>query len=158
MLVLRAHHQNHCLRCPIVRGAELRDEDLVGVGPLRFNLKAAKSLCRDSMLHRVDRNALAAWLTSVPILPDHLDHLPAGLGPGIMATLPNGLGQPLIDGNHRAARALREGSEFLAYVPARFEDPEALDSQYGSRRSEPALESSARFHSTLRNGQQGEQR
>ena len=116
MLVLRAHHQNHCLRCPIVRGAELRDDDLVGVGPLRFNLKAAKSLCRDSMLHRVDRNALAAWLTSVPILPDHLDHLPAGLGPGIMVTLPNGLGRPLIDGNHRAARALRDGSEFLAYV------------------------------------------
>jgi hypothetical protein len=44
-----------------------------------------------------------------------MDHLPKVLGPGLMVTLPN-LGRPLIDGNHRAARALREGSEFLAYL------------------------------------------
>ena len=68
------------------------------------------------MLHRVDRPALVEWLTSVPILPEHVDHLPAGLWPGIMVTLPNGLGRPLIDGNYRAARALRDGTGFLVYV------------------------------------------
>ncbi len=33
-----------------------------------------------------------------------------------MVTLPSGLGMPLIDGNHRAARALRDGTEFFAAV------------------------------------------
>jgi hypothetical protein len=33
-----------------------------------------------------------------------------------MVTLPSGCGTPLIDGNHRAARALREGSTFLVLV------------------------------------------
>ncbi len=31
-------------------------------------------------------------------------------------TLPNGLGRPLIDGNYRAAHALRNGTEFVAYL------------------------------------------
>jgi hypothetical protein len=30
-----------------------------------------------------------------------------------MVTLPNGCGMPLIDGNHRAARSLRDGSVFM---------------------------------------------
>ena len=33
-----------------------------------------------------------------------------------MVTLPQGLGMPLIDGNHRAARALRDGTPFFAAV------------------------------------------
>jgi hypothetical protein len=33
-----------------------------------------------------------------------------------MVTLPNDLGRLVIDGNHRAARALRNGEEFLAYL------------------------------------------
>lgn len=116
MLVLSGHHQNNCLRCPLVAETRSCEEELVSLGLLRFNLRTARSLCRDSMLHRVDRTALADWLTAVPILPEHLDYLPAGLGPGIMVTLPNGLGRPLIDGNHRAARAQRDGTGFLAYV------------------------------------------
>ena len=31
-------------------------------------------------------------------------------------TLPSGCGRPLIDGNHRAARALRDDTEVLAYL------------------------------------------
>jgi len=31
-------------------------------------------------------------------------------------TLPSGCGMPLIDGNHRAARTLRDGSAFVATV------------------------------------------
>jgi hypothetical protein len=33
-----------------------------------------------------------------------------------MVTLPNGCGMPLIDGNHRAARSLRDGSAFTVSV------------------------------------------
>ena len=33
-----------------------------------------------------------------------------------MVTLPSGCGRPLIDGNHRAARALRDDTEVLAYL------------------------------------------
>jgi hypothetical protein len=55
-------------------------------------------------------------LESAQIWEAHLDHLPSNLGPGLMVTLPNNCGRLLIDGNHRAARSLREGREFLDYL------------------------------------------
>jgi len=116
MVTLRNRHYNNCLRCPLIFEGERRPEEPFRLGSLNFDLLSARKLCRDSMLHRVDPTALAAWLEVFPLLPEHVDHLPTGLGPGIMVTLPNGLGRPLIDGNHRAARALREGVEFLAFV------------------------------------------
>ena len=33
-----------------------------------------------------------------------------------MVTFPSGLGRPLIDGNHWAARALRDGIEFVVHL------------------------------------------
>jgi hypothetical protein len=59
---------------------------------------------------------LERWLERAQIDWEHVDHLPAFLGPGIMATLPSGCGMPVIDGNHRAARALRDRHEFIAFV------------------------------------------
>lgn len=68
------------------------------------------------MLHRVDPAALSSWLESTQIWAGHLDHLPSDLGPGIMVTLPSHCGRLVIDGNHRATRALKKGEEFLAYL------------------------------------------
>lgn len=83
---------------------------------LRFNIRIARQLVRPEMLHRVEPTALATWLESTRVWPTHVEHLPADLGPGIMVTLPNHCGRLVIDGNHRAARALRRGEEFLAYL------------------------------------------
>lgn len=78
------------------------------------------------MLHRVDPRGLASWLDHSHIDPQHVDHLPAKLGPGLMVTFPSGLGRPLIDGNHRAARALRDRTEFLVYFLPEAQTPELL--------------------------------
>lgn len=115
MGALRLRHHNNCPRCPIVGAENIPGEEFFELYSLRFNLQIARELCRPSMLHRVDHPALRDWLGHVRLTESHVDHLPEGLGPGLMATLPN-LGRPLIDGNHRAARALRDGSEFIVYL------------------------------------------
>lgn len=113
---LRFAHHNDCPRCPIIGAENIRGEEFFEFRALRFDLHAARGLIKPSMLHRVDHAGLASWLERVFINPRHVDHLPADLGPGIMVTFPAGLGQPLIDGNHRAARALRDRTEFLVYL------------------------------------------
>jgi hypothetical protein len=64
----------------------------------------------------VNCHSLERWLEHAHIDWEHVDHLPLSLDPGIMVTLPRGCGMPVIDGNHRAARALRDRHQFLAFV------------------------------------------
>jgi hypothetical protein len=82
----------------------------------------------------LQRTAHKIWLEGVHILSAHLYHLPPNQGTGIMVTLPSGLGRPVIDGNHRAARALRDGTEFLAYLLAEAESLETAAPEHGPRR------------------------
>lgn len=115
MGTLHFRHHNNCPRCPVIGAEDIPGEEFFELRSLRFNLQIARGLCRASMLHRVDHRALREWLGHVHLTERHIDHLPQDLGPGLMVTLPN-LGRPLIDGNHRAARALRDGSEFIVHL------------------------------------------
>lgn len=83
------------------------------------------------MLHRVHPEGLTGWLDHVHLDEHHINHLPAELGPGLMVTFPAGLGRPLIDGNHRAARALRDGTEFLVHLLPEAETLTLLRSSMG---------------------------
>ena len=131
MAALRFRHHNRCSRCPVIGAEDIPGDEYFELRSLRFNLQIARRLCRDSMLHRLDRVGLARWLDRVHIDQEHIDHLPSNLGPGIMATLPSGCGRPLIDGNHRAARALRAGAEFFAYLLPEAETLELLRRSMG---------------------------
>lgn len=112
----RFAHYNNCPRCPVIGAEDIPGEEFFEVRDLRFSLQAARELTKPSMLHRVDHAGLSASLEHVFINQRHVDHLPAELGPGIMVTFPAGLGRPMIDGNHRAARAPRDRTEFLVYL------------------------------------------
>ena len=131
MAPTRFRHLNNCPRCPVVGAQDIPGVEYFQALSLRFHILRARELCRESMLHRVERTALKSWLEGVHILPAHLYHLPPNPGPGIMVTLPSGLGRPVIDGNHRAARALRDGTEFLAYLLPEAESLELLRRSMG---------------------------
>jgi hypothetical protein len=128
---LRFAHHNNCPRCPIIGAKDIPDEVFFEFRALRFSLQAACELIKPLMLRRVDHAGLASWLEHVFINPRHIDHLPAELGPGIMVTLPAGLGRPLVDGNHRAARALRDRTEFMVYLLPEAETLELLRRSMG---------------------------
>jgi len=128
---LRFAHHNNCPRCPIIGAEDIPGDEYFEFRSLRFSLQAARQLMKPSMLHRVDHAGLAEWLEHVSIDPRHVGHLPAEFGPGIMATFPSGLGRPLIDGNHRAARSLRDGAEFLVYLLPEAETLELLRRSMG---------------------------
>jgi hypothetical protein len=131
MAPTRFRHLNNCPRCPVLGAGDHPGVEYFQALSLSFHVPIARELCRESVLHRVERTPLKSWLTSVHILPAHLYHLPPNPGPGIMVTLPSGLGRPLIDGNHRAARALRDGTEFLAYLLPEVESLELLRRSMG---------------------------
>lgn len=128
---LHLAHHNDCPRCPIIGAEDIPGEEFFEFRSLRFNLQVARRLAKPPMLHRVDPVGLTSWLDRVYIDQRHLDHLPADLAPGLMITFPAGLGRPLIDGNHRAARALRDGDEFLAYLLPEAETLTLLRSSMG---------------------------
>lgn len=107
MAPTRFRHLNNCPRCPVLGAEDHPGVEYFQALSLRFHVPIARELCRESMLHRVEPTALKSWLEGVHILPAHLYHLPPSPGPGIMVTLPSGLGRPVIDGNHRAARTTR---------------------------------------------------
>jgi hypothetical protein len=113
---LRFAHHNNCPRCPTIGAEDIPGDEFFEFRSLRFNLQVARKLATPSMLHRVDPAGLTTWLEHVNIDQRHIDHLPAAPGPGLMVTFPAGLGRPLIDGNHRAARALRDGREFVVHL------------------------------------------
>jgi hypothetical protein len=128
----RFRHHNQCPRCPVIGAEDIAGEEYFDFRSLRFNLQIARKLCHPAMLHRVDPIGLKRLLKRVHVDPAHVDHLPRNLGPGIMATFPSGLGLPLIDGNHRAARSLRDGTEFVAYLLPEAETHELLRRSMGA--------------------------
>lgn len=105
---LRLAHHNNCPRCPIIGAEDIPGEEFFEFRSLRFNLQIARKLATPA--------SLASWLEHIYIDQRHIGHLPAELGPGLMVTFPVGLGRPLIDGNHRAARAGRDGVEFVVHL------------------------------------------
>ena len=109
-------HDNNCPRCPILGAVNTPADEFYKMFSLQFNIRIARELCRGHVPHLVNRHPLERWLEQARIDWEHVDHLPIFLGPGIMATLPGGCGMPVIDGNHRAARALRDRHQFLAFV------------------------------------------
>lgn len=116
MRKLRLAHHNKCPRCPVVGAEEIPGDEFYELLSLRFNIRLARELTRGHDLLRVEPADLERWLERARIDPAHVDHVPPNSGPGIMVTLPSGCGMPLIDGNHRAARALRHRSEFVVTV------------------------------------------
>lgn len=127
------HHSNHCPRCPLIGQEDGQRSETYQFLSLRFDIKEGRKLSRPAMLHRVEPLALKQWLESTRILEAHIDHLPKDLGPGLMVTLPNGCGRLVIDGNHRAARVLRQGKEFLAYLLPERETHQLLRTSMGKR-------------------------
>lgn len=113
---LHIRHNNNCPRFPIIGDENIAKDEFYEILALRFNIRIARDLCRSHVPHVVKRRPLERWLEHARIDWDHVDHLPPGLDPGIMVTLPGGCGMPVIDGNHRAARALRDRHDFLAFV------------------------------------------
>ena len=155
---LRFAHHNNCPRCPVIGAEDIPGEEFFEFRALRFNLQAARELATPSMLHRVDPDGLAAWLEHVFTNPRHVDHLPAELGPRIMVTFPAGLGRPLIDGNHRAARALRDRTEFLVYLLPETETLELLRRSMGRTVADAYWQRMAESQSHPNDVPQGEQR
>lgn len=113
--LLLAHH-NNCPRCPVLGAEDIPGEEYFEILSLRFSIRVAKEMARRLEPVRIEPDALQRWLSNVRIDEHHVGHVPAGTGHGVMVTLPSGCGQPLIDGNHRAARSLRDGSEFRAVI------------------------------------------
>ncbi len=116
MRSLQSRHHNNCPRCPVVGAEEIPVDEFYELLSLRFNVRIARELCRGHAPNLVNRRPLESWIEHARIDWEHVDHLPIALGPGIMATFPSGCGMPVIDGNHRAARALRKRHEFFAFV------------------------------------------
>src|SRR3984885_15515204 len=116
MRSLPSRHHNNCPCCPVIGAEDIPGEEFYEILSLRFNIRIARELCGGHVPHLVNRLPLERWLEHARIDWEHVDHLPPTLGPGIMAILPGECGMPVIDGNHRAARALRDRHEFLAFV------------------------------------------
>lgn len=110
---MAADHFNGCWRCPRLQGNSWIEEifDLHG---LRFSPWIAAKLVEHSMLCEVSHTSLARWVARARVDTIHVGHLPAWTEPGIAVTLPDEVA--LIDGNHRAARALRDGTPFVVYL------------------------------------------
>ena len=95
---------------------------------LDWDINAARALIatRPRSAQRVDSEWLRHWVTSrSAYAAEHLDHIPAdkldepGILVEVLAGPPDGELQPfriLIDGTHRAARKLRDGQHFWAYL------------------------------------------
>lgn len=111
-----AIHENGCPLCPVIGADPYKAGQVYTLLSLQFSIQLAEVLSRNHDFIRVEPSALREWLLHVKIDEKHIDHVPPEVQHGIMVTLPNGLGRPLIDGNHRAARALRDNTHFFAAV------------------------------------------
>ncbi len=128
---LHVRNHNNCPRCPVFDAKNNPGDEFCEILSLRFNIRIARELCRGHAPSLVNRRPLESWLEHGSIDWEHVDHLSPALGPGIMATLPGGCGMPLIDGNHRAARALRDRHKFFAFVLGESETLELLRRSMG---------------------------
>jgi len=113
---LRLRHHNNCPRCPVIGAEDITGEEFYEILSLRFSIRVARELSSGHDLLRVEPIVLAKWLEHVRLLDSHINHIPLNSGHGVMVTLPASCGMPLIDGNHRAARALREQVPFFTVV------------------------------------------
>jgi hypothetical protein len=132
MANLRLRHHNHCPRCPVIGAEDVSGEEYYEILALRFSVRIARELSRGHDLIRLEPFVLAKWLKHARVLDSHVDHVPLNSGHGIMVTLPARCGMPLIDGNHRAARALREQRPFFAAVLDETETLELLRRSIGA--------------------------
>ncbi len=108
--------QKICPLCPAFGRGDAQAGQVYHLFSLRFSVSIAERMSRHHDLVQVEPGALREWLRHAKIDAKHIDHIPFDVQHGIMVTLPNGLGMPMIDGNHRAARALRDGTHFFAAV------------------------------------------
>lgn len=112
---LRFAHHNNCPRCPIIGAEDIPGEEFFELWDLRFSIAAARKLAAGRPLVLADPGALEHWLGWAHIDKLHLDHVPIE-GFGIVVTFPNGIGTPMIDGNHRILAALINRKPFSAVV------------------------------------------
>ena len=108
--------QNACPLCPVLGSGPAQADQVYRLFSLHFSVPIAERMSRNHDLIRVEPADLREWLRHAKIDEKHVDHIPLDVQHGIMVTLPNGLGRPLIDGNHRAARAMRDGTDFFAAI------------------------------------------
>ena len=72
------------------------------------------------------------WLGWAHIEKQHLDHVPTNKGFAIVVTLPNGIGTPMIDGNHRTLTAVIDRKPFSVVVLNQQETLELLRQSMGA--------------------------
>lgn len=101
-LFLRYH--NNCPRCPVLGAEDIPGEEYYNLKWMRFNISIAREMVNGRTPVSVEPGALKRWLEHTRIDPQHVGHVPLNVGPGLKVTLPGGCGEPIIDGNHRAAR------------------------------------------------------
>ena len=88
-----------------------------------FDVDAARQLTADGRAPvEVDDESVRQTMDGLRLVTEHIDHVDPRF-PGIIAhvSCPDGTGETqrghvLIDGNHRAARCLRDGLPFFAYL------------------------------------------
>ena len=132
----RSRHHNNCLRCPVIGAESTSEDEVYKLLSLRFNIRIARELSRGHEQTVVDPQGLARWIENSHIDRAHIDHIPVDAGAGIMVTLPSGCGKPLIDGNHRAARALRDDKPFAVVVLSETETLSLLCNTMGIYRAD----------------------
>jgi hypothetical protein len=110
-----AHH-NDCSRCPVIGAEDVGGDESYNLLSLRFSICIAQQLTRHHQPILVEPESLRRWISNTRIDHEHVGHVPLKAGPGLQVTLPAGCGKPIIDGNHRAARALLEDRDFYVYV------------------------------------------
>ncbi len=113
-LYLRRH--NDCSRCPVIGAEDIPGVEYFNLKWMRFSIRIAREIAFGRTPVLVEPTTLKQWLQNVRIDPEHVGHVPLNVGPGVKITFPAGCGEPIIDGNHRAARALREGKSFFVVV------------------------------------------
>jgi hypothetical protein len=111
-------HQDDCPRCKHREG-----EYYWYLGLYEFDVDRARALVADGREPvEVDEESVRVSVKESEIHPQHVDHVDPTI-PGIIAHVfyPTEDGEEvhahlLIDGNHRAARCLRDGLPYFAYV------------------------------------------
>lgn len=94
-----------------------------GWGAMVFNVDRARQIVSDGReVKSVPHDWLINWLKQVTVEEGHLDHIQSN-APGILATNIEGGGKAgiLIDGNHRAKKAVNAKQPFLAHVLTAYE-------------------------------------